>query len=136
MTSSPILDQRALQQRRDQALWRTRVAGMVAFVSAAISVIFFCYVGMFTDDWIGVAPYFLGAALTFGFGAGIYFAQSQLAAGALVLITFLSTVLRIVQTGRFGGIVLSGMIIYAYFQGLNGAMDLEELRVNHAMEID
>jgi len=128
MTHAPPLDQRALKQRRDQALWRTKVAGMVAFGSAALSVVIFSFIGFDTHDWTTVMPYLVGAALTFGFGAGIYFAQSQLAAGVLMLLALLSTVLRIVQTGQFGGIVIAALVICAYFQGLNGAMDLAELR--------
>jgi len=128
MTHAPPLDQRALKQRRDQALWRTKVAGMVAFGSAALSVVIFSFIGFDAHDWTTVMPYLVGAALTFGFGAGIYFAQSQLAAGVLMLLALLSTVLRIVQTGQFGGIVIAALVIYACFQGLNGAMDLAELR--------
>lgn len=128
MTHAPPLDQRSLKQRRDQALSRTKVAGMVAFASAALSVVVFSSVGFDTGEWTTVLPYLVGAGLTFGFGAGIYFAQSQLAAGVLILLLVLNTVLRIVQTGRFGGVVIAGLVIYAYFQGLNGAMDLAELR--------
>ena len=55
------LDQRAIQQLRDQALWRTHVAGWVAF-------------------------------------------------------------------GTLSDIVIGGLVMYAYYQGRNGAMDLAELK--------
>jgi hypothetical protein len=83
-----------------------------------------------------VLPYLAGAVLTFGFGAGVYFTQSQLAAGALMLLALLSTVLRIVQTGRFGGLVITALVLYAYFQGFNGALDLAELRKLDATQLD
>ena len=136
MTHGPPLDQRALKERRDQALWRTKVAGMVAFASAALSVVIFAFIGFDTGDWTTVLPFLIGAGLTFGFGAGIYFAQSQLAAGVLMLLALLSAVLRIVQTGQFGGVVIAALVIYAYFQGLNGAMDLAELRKLESMPPD
>jgi len=136
MTNGAPVDQRALKERRDQALWRTKVAGMAAFASAALSVVIFTFIGFDTQDWAPVLPYFIGAALTFGFGAGIYFAQSQVAAGVLMLLALLSTVMRIAQTGQFGGIVIAALVLYAYFQGLNGAMDLAELKKLEATSSD
>ena len=127
MSASAPLDQRARHELREQAIWRTKLAGYAAFASAALAVVMFSMIGLDTGEWQTVAPYLLGAGLTFGFGAGIYYGRSQLAAAVLMILAASTTILRVIQTGQLGGLLVSGIVVYCYVQGFRGAMDLEEL---------
>jgi hypothetical protein len=128
MTETPPLDQRQVHERRERALSRMRIAGIAAFASASLAVVMFTSIAVYTGDWRAVAPYLLGAALTFGFGSGVYFGHSQVAAGVLLGLAVITAVLRVVQTGQFGGILIAGILMYCYAQGLNGAIDFAEMR--------
>jgi hypothetical protein len=121
------LDQRELHLRREKALWNTKLAGLAAWGSGALAIVIFALIGIDTGDWRAVAPFFLGAALTLGFGTGVYYGQSQLAAGVLLAVTVITAVLRVVQTGQLGGILWAGILVYCYFRGLSGAMELADL---------
>jgi hypothetical protein len=127
MSPSAPLDQRARRELREQAIWRTKIAGYAAFVSASLGVVIFSMIGLDTGEWASVGPSLLGAGLTFGFGAGVYFGRSQVAAAVLMILAAATMILRIVQTGAIGGIMISGVAIYCYVQGFRGAVDLAEL---------
>jgi len=127
MPASPPIDQRTRRELREQAIWRTKVAGYAAFVSATLAVVVFSMIGLDTGEWWSVVPYLFGAALTFGFGAGIYFGRGQLAAAALMILAASTVILRIIQTGALGGLLAGGVVVYYYVQGFRGAMDLAEL---------
>jgi hypothetical protein len=130
------LDQRELHTRREEAIWNTQLAGLAAFGSATLAVIVFTVIGFDTGHWIEVAPYFLAAALTLCFGASVYYRQSQLAAGVLLVLAAATMIARIVQTGQFGGIVIGGGLIYCYYRGLSGAIDLADLAKGEQTGID
>jgi len=130
MSATTPLDQRERHELREQAIWRTRVAAYAAFASATLALVMFGFIGFDTGDWRIVLPYLVGAVLTCGFGAAIYFRRSQLAAGALMVLAASSAILRILQTGALGGLFVGGAIIYCYVQGFRGAMDLAELETS------
>jgi len=126
MSDATPLDQRARHELREQAIWRTKVAGYAAFASATYAVLVFGMIGIDTGEWPGVVPYLLGAALTFGFGAGIYYRRSQLAAAILMILAISTVLLHIFETGALGALPVTGVIVYCYVQGFRGAMDLAE----------
>ena len=64
------MDQREFHQRREQAIWQTKVAGYAAFASATLAVVMFVSIGISTGHWVEVLPFLFSAALTFGFGSG------------------------------------------------------------------
>jgi hypothetical protein len=127
MSPSTPLDQRARHARREQAIWRTKLAGYAAFTSATLAVVMFGMIGLDTGEWRSVAVYLFGAALTFGFGAGVYFGRSQLAAAVLMILAASTMILRFLQAGTFGGLIGGLIVVYCYVQGFRGAMDLAEL---------
>jgi hypothetical protein len=129
------VDRRELHLRREKALWKTKVAGFAAFGSATLAVCVFAAIAFDTHDLAAVAPYFLGAALTFGFGAGVYYRQSQLAAWVLLGLAVTTMAVRIVQTGQFSAGIVGVALVYCYFRGVTGAIDLAELDKDKPAEL-
>ena len=123
------MDQRTWRVKVDQARDRLYYAWLGALLAGAISIVLLLWVAIDTGEWSLAAPFLGMAALTIGLGYGTL-RGSQLAAGAQLVNFVAGMILRWLETGRPGPLLIIGILAYVYVQGFRGAMDLAELRQN------
>lgn len=113
---------------------KCRNAGIAACVQGvlALAVISFSiYSGAETDDptiqYFNDPFLFIDIAIIFALAGGL-FLRSRTAAVLLLVYYVLSQIMFIAETGRVGGIVVSLVFVYFYYQGIIGAFAYTRLR--------
>ena len=123
------MDQRTWRVKVDQARDRLYYAWIGALVAGAFTIVMLLWVSIDTGEWMLALPFLGMAALTIGLGYGT-FRGSRLAAGAQLVTFVAGMLLRWLETGRPGPLLIIAILAYVYVQGFRGAMDLAALRQN------
>jgi len=111
-------------QRIGRAVWTSRLATL------ALAAVAIAYALGDDDPWAALAAVASGLvilALTEGLKRG-----SQLAAGALLVSYVGAVTAAYVSLGRPSGLLAALIVAYRLFDGLRGAIDLADLRVEYA----